>query len=157
MCFHTRTCTSAGTLHLVRGLRVQPFSVTLRCRQLHSVFGGCVGSKTRTENFRLQHIRQTVLQRAGSKTHTEIFRLQHIRQTVLQRAGSKTHTEIFRLQHIRQTVLQRAGSKTHMENVDEETEVKLAQVRAALKQQAQGFALILLCNYFSTFNVIHSN
>jgi hypothetical protein len=32
------------------------------------------------------------------------------------------------LQHIRQTVLQRAGSKSHMENVDEETEVKLAQV-----------------------------
>lgn len=30
-------------------------------------------------------------------------------------------------QHIRQTVLQRAGSKTHMENVDEETEAKLAQ------------------------------
>ena len=32
------------------------------------------------------------------------------------------------LQHIRQTVLQRSGSKSHMENVDEETEVKLAQV-----------------------------
>ncbi|XP_012935632.1 histone deacetylase 4 [Aplysia californica] len=30
-------------------------------------------------------------------------------------------------QHIRQTVLQRSGSKSHMENVDEETEVKLAQ------------------------------
>ncbi|GFR95173.1 histone deacetylase, partial [Elysia marginata] len=29
--------------------------------------------------------------------------------------------------HIRQTVLQRSGSKSHMENVDEETEVKLAQ------------------------------
>ena len=31
-------------------------------------------------------------------------------------------------QHIRQTVLQRTSSKTHMENVDEETEAKLAQV-----------------------------
>ncbi|XP_053373129.1 histone deacetylase 4-like isoform X2 [Mercenaria mercenaria] len=30
-------------------------------------------------------------------------------------------------QHIRQTVLQRTSSKTHMENVDEETEAKLAQ------------------------------
>ncbi|KAL4222959.1 Histone deacetylase 7 [Mactra antiquata] len=30
-------------------------------------------------------------------------------------------------QHIRQTVLQRTNSKTHMENVDEETEAKLAQ------------------------------
>lgn len=35
-------------------------------------------------------------------------------------------------QHIRQTVLQRTSSKTHMENVDEETEAKLAQVEHAV-------------------------
>ncbi|XP_055893075.1 histone deacetylase 4-like isoform X3 [Biomphalaria glabrata] len=35
--------------------------------------------------------------------------------------------KLFVKQHIRQTVLQRSGSKSHMENVDEETEVKLAQ------------------------------
>lgn len=32
-------------------------------------------------------------------------------------------------QHIRQAVLQRVGSKSHMENVDEETEARLAQVK----------------------------
>ena len=31
-------------------------------------------------------------------------------------------------QQLRQSVLQRVNSKTHMENVDEETEAKLAQV-----------------------------
>ena len=46
----------------------------------------------------------------------------------------KTDPGSFYLQHIRQTVLQRAGSKTHMENVDEETEVKLAQVSTAARQ-----------------------
>ena len=35
-------------------------------------------------------------------------------------------------QHIRNTVLQRSSSKTHMENVDEETEAKLAQVLSVL-------------------------
>ncbi|XP_076467846.1 histone deacetylase 5-like isoform X2 [Babylonia areolata] len=39
----------------------------------------------------------------------------------------KENQKLYLKQHIRQTVLQRAGSKTHMENVDEETEVKLAQ------------------------------
>ncbi|KAK7109123.1 histone deacetylase 4-like isoform X3 [Littorina saxatilis] len=39
----------------------------------------------------------------------------------------KESQKLYLKQHIRQTVLQRAGSKTHMENVDEETEVKLAQ------------------------------
>lgn len=47
------------------------------------------------------------------------------------------------LQHIRQTVLQRAGSKGHMENVDEETEVKLAQVR-----RFTSFPPFLLLTYF---------
>lgn len=37
-------------------------------------------------------------------------------------------------QHIRQTVLQRTSSKTHMENVDEETEAKLAQVINTLQK-----------------------
>ena len=46
----------------------------------------------------------------------------------------KTDLGSFCLQHIRQTVLQRAGSKTHMENVDEETEVKLAQVSTAAQR-----------------------
>ena len=36
--------------------------------------------------------------------------------------------KLFVKQHIRQAVLQRVGSKSHMENVDEETEAKLAQV-----------------------------
>ena len=40
MCTHTCTCTNTGTLHRMRGLRVWPFSITLPCRQLHSVFGG---------------------------------------------------------------------------------------------------------------------
>ena len=40
MCTHTCTCTSAGTLHRVRGLRARPFSITPSCRQPHSVFGG---------------------------------------------------------------------------------------------------------------------
>ena len=40
--FHTCTCTSTGTLHRVRGLRVRPFSITPPCRQPHSVFGGCL-------------------------------------------------------------------------------------------------------------------
>ncbi|XP_076461218.1 histone deacetylase 4-like isoform X3 [Babylonia areolata] len=39
----------------------------------------------------------------------------------------KDNPKLYLKQHIRQTVLQRAGSKTHMENVDEETEVRLAQ------------------------------
>lgn len=37
--------------------------------------------------------------------------------------------KMFVKQHIRQAVLQRVGSKSHMENVDEETEARLAQVR----------------------------
>ena len=37
---HTHACTSTGTLHRVRGLRVQPFPVTLPCRQPHSIFRG---------------------------------------------------------------------------------------------------------------------
>ena len=32
MCTHTYTCTSASTLHRVRGLRAQPFSITPPCR-----------------------------------------------------------------------------------------------------------------------------
>ena len=40
ICTHTCTCTSTGTLHRVRGLRVRPFSMTPPCRQPHSVFGG---------------------------------------------------------------------------------------------------------------------
>ena len=39
-CTHTCTCTSAGTLHRVRGLFVRPFSITPPCRQSYSVFGG---------------------------------------------------------------------------------------------------------------------
>ena len=39
---HTCTCTSTGTLHRVRGLRVRPFSITPPCRQSHSVFGGII-------------------------------------------------------------------------------------------------------------------
>ncbi|KAL8560904.1 hypothetical protein ACOMHN_035844 [Nucella lapillus] len=39
----------------------------------------------------------------------------------------KDNPKLYLKQHIRQTVLQRAGSKTHMENVDEETESRLAQ------------------------------
>jgi hypothetical protein len=35
-------------------------------------------------------------------------------------------------QHIRQAVLQRVGSKSHMENVDEETEARLAQVKGEI-------------------------
>lgn len=38
--------------------------------------------------------------------------------------------KMFVKQHIRQAVLQRVGSKSHMENVDEETEARLAQVRS---------------------------
>lgn len=54
----------------------------------------------------------------------------------------KTDLGSFCLQHIRQTVLQRAGSKTHMENVDEETEVKLAQVSTAARQTT----ILTLCS-----------
>ena len=45
MCTHTCTCTSAGTLHRVRGLHAQPFSITPPCRQLYSIFRGCLGSE----------------------------------------------------------------------------------------------------------------
>ena len=39
---HTHTCTGTGTgtVHRVRGLCVRSFSMTLQCRQPHSVFGG---------------------------------------------------------------------------------------------------------------------
>ena len=40
----------------------------------------------------------------------------------------KENQKLYLKQHIRNTVLQRAGSKNHMENVDEETEAKLAAV-----------------------------
>ena len=43
-------------------------------------------------------------------------------------------------QHIRQTVLQRTSSKSHMENVDEETEAKLAQVIYKVKVTSCGRA-----------------
>ena len=39
-CTHTCTGTSTGNLHRVRGLRAQPFSITLPRRQPHSVFWG---------------------------------------------------------------------------------------------------------------------
>ena len=39
MCTHTCACTSAGTLHGVRGLHLRPFSITPPCRQPYSVFG----------------------------------------------------------------------------------------------------------------------
>ena len=42
MCPYTRTCTSAGTVHRVRGLGLRPFSMTPPYRQPHSVFGGFV-------------------------------------------------------------------------------------------------------------------
>ncbi|XP_056007744.1 histone deacetylase 4-like isoform X4 [Ostrea edulis] len=40
-------------------------------------------------------------------------------------------------QHIRQAVLQRVGSKSHMENVDEETEARLAQEMRESREQMQ--------------------
>ena len=40
MCTHTCTCTSTGTLHRARGLRLRSFSITQPCRQPHSVFVG---------------------------------------------------------------------------------------------------------------------
>ena len=36
MCTHTRTCTSTGTVHRVRGLRVRPFSIALPCTDVGS-------------------------------------------------------------------------------------------------------------------------
>ena len=39
---HLYIYTSTCTLHRVRGLRVWLFSITLPCRQLHTVFRGCV-------------------------------------------------------------------------------------------------------------------
>ncbi|XP_050419187.1 histone deacetylase 4 isoform X2 [Patella vulgata] len=49
----------------------------------------------------------------------------------------KENQKLYLKQHIRQTVLQRAGSKGHMENVDEETEVKLAQEMKESREQDQ--------------------
>ena len=46
MCTHTHTCTSTGTLHRARGLRVRPFPITPPCRQPYSVFGGLTESVT---------------------------------------------------------------------------------------------------------------
>ncbi|KAK3108585.1 hypothetical protein FSP39_011347 [Pinctada imbricata] len=43
--------------------------------------------------------------------------------------------KLFVKQHIRQAVLQRVGSKSHMENVDEETEAKLAQEMRESREQ----------------------
>ncbi|XP_022309888.2 histone deacetylase 4-like isoform X8 [Crassostrea virginica] len=43
--------------------------------------------------------------------------------------------KMFVKQHIRQAVLQRVGSKSHMENVDEETEARLAQEMRESREQ----------------------
>ena len=43
---HPHPHTSAGTLHRVRGLHAWPFSVTLPCRQPHSIFGGLIFNET---------------------------------------------------------------------------------------------------------------
>ena len=68
MCTHT--CTNAGTLHRVRGLRVRPFSITLRCRQPHSVFGGMFqvmeDSKLRQGNSEVFQVRQDSKLRDGN-------------------------------------------------------------------------------------------
>ncbi|XP_052810130.1 histone deacetylase 4-like isoform X2 [Mya arenaria] len=71
--------------------------------------------------------------------HTQSAPLPFIPQTLLMQRGAVTgpglehdpeqilKDKFLVKQHIRQTVLQRTSSKTHMENVDEETEAKLAQ------------------------------
>lgn len=63
--------------------------------------------------------------------------------------AKKNILHLVMLQHIRQAVLQRSGSKSHMENVDEETEVKLAQV--SLSSSPSLFMLIHrhLVSFFS--------
>ena len=46
--------------------------------------------------------------------------------------------KMFVKQHIRQAVLQRVGSKSHMENVDEETEARLAEERRERERESEG-------------------
>ncbi|XP_067649749.1 histone deacetylase 4-like isoform X3 [Haliotis asinina] len=59
--------------------------------------------------------------------HPVFQQQQHLLQQHQHDQFIKENSKLYLKQHIRQTVLQRTVSKSHMENVDEETEVKLAQ------------------------------
>ncbi|XP_074658965.1 histone deacetylase 9-like [Tubulanus polymorphus] len=91
---------------------------------LLAITGHCLQESNKPSHPRLRH-------RPLERTHSAPLPLGNplLQQQLLQQQQEqlKEHQKKILKQHIRQTVLHRAGSKSHMENVDEETEAKLAQ------------------------------
>ncbi|XP_064648608.1 histone deacetylase 4-like isoform X2 [Lineus longissimus] len=81
----------------------------------------------------LLHQKNILLQHQQSQPHEQLMNEQML----------KEHQNHYIKQHIRNTVLQRAGSKNHMENVDEETEAKLAQEMKEVKEKEDDDVVVI--------------
>ncbi|BFZ01040.1 hypothetical protein BsWGS_04077 [Bradybaena similaris] len=125
---------AAPSAYLVSQSKLSPSSVSTATSPLASPFiPATVGPTAPHPAHRLHRHRPL------GRTHSAPLPLGmfHQQQTLLLQQQHEQYIKDQKLyvkQHIRQTVLQRSGSKSHMENVDEETEVRLAQVSQEMKE-----------------------
>ena len=143
MCTHTRTCTSTGTPHRVRGLRARPFSNTPPSRQPHSVFGGYSRLKKKESLIALgsHRGRGGVLISASAVPHCGSIRSssgQHLTATSKENSTTsfdnnehrnETNIQSTKSQHLSQRKKPRQNNKMYTDSKEQRNQSKISLYR----------------------------